>query len=119
MVIFISKNFNLCYGHGQWRGVTPPTANVIELAYVNGVVWQEHSQKLWWAWESGSFMDALWWHIIQSSAHYHYHYNYHAGSHYHHYHTLRLFLHNLPTVPSLWALMDTSLTVLAPMNGHS
>ena len=35
--------------------VSTPTANVIELAYVNGVVWQENSQKLWWAWESGSW----------------------------------------------------------------
>ncbi|HEY0182037.1 MAG TPA: hypothetical protein VGC09_04445 [Rhodopila sp.] len=26
----------------------PTTANVIELAYVNGMIWQENSSKLWW-----------------------------------------------------------------------
>lgn len=39
----------------------PTTANVIELAYVNGVVWQENSSDLWWSktspsasWASGA-----------------------------------------------------------------
>jgi hypothetical protein len=29
--------------------IDPTTANVIELAYVNGQIWQENSQGLWWS----------------------------------------------------------------------
>lgn len=29
--------------------VDPTTANVIELAYVNGTIWQENTQHLWWS----------------------------------------------------------------------
>lgn len=29
--------------------IDPTTANVIELAYVNGLIWQENSQGLWWS----------------------------------------------------------------------
>lgn len=29
--------------------VDPTTANVIEIAYVNGKIWQENSQNLWWS----------------------------------------------------------------------
>ena len=32
----------------------PTTANVIELAYVNGTVWQENASKLWWGKSSPS-----------------------------------------------------------------
>jgi hypothetical protein len=32
----------------QWR-IDPATANVIELAYENGKIWQENSQGLWWS----------------------------------------------------------------------
>jgi endoglucanase len=31
------------------------SANVIELAYVNGVIWQENSSKLWWSWVGGTW----------------------------------------------------------------
>jgi Cellulase (glycosyl hydrolase family 5)/Ca-dependent carbohydrate-binding module xylan-binding len=31
------------------------SANVIELAYVNGNVWQENSSNLWWEWQNNSW----------------------------------------------------------------
>jgi uncharacterized membrane protein YgcG len=31
------------------------SANVIELAYVNGNVWQENSSNLWWEWQNSSW----------------------------------------------------------------
>ena len=29
--------------------VDPTTANVMQLAYANGVVWQENSSNMWWS----------------------------------------------------------------------
>lgn len=31
------------------------TAAVIELAFVNGIVWQENDNNLWWSWQCGSW----------------------------------------------------------------
>jgi aryl-phospho-beta-D-glucosidase BglC (GH1 family) len=36
-------------------GAAPYSANVIELAYVGGVVWQENASQLWWAYQSGGW----------------------------------------------------------------
>jgi len=34
--------------------VDPNTANVTEMAFVNGVVWQENASNLWWSWNPNS-----------------------------------------------------------------
>ncbi|PPQ29173.1 hypothetical protein CCS01_22555 [Rhodopila globiformis] len=44
------NNWTLSNGQVAVNGVVDPTtANVIELAYVNGSVWQENAGDLWWA----------------------------------------------------------------------
>jgi endoglucanase len=39
-------------------GLAPYSANVIELAYVGGVVWQENTSQLWWEYQNGSWAPA-------------------------------------------------------------
>jgi hypothetical protein len=44
------NTWSIANGQVAVNGVTDPTtANVIELAYVNGQIWQENSQGLWWS----------------------------------------------------------------------